>query len=275
MELGLEPSALINSSVGVLSLLMAFAAFVTLRMINRLQAIQARLSSEDVPDRIRNSLWFFPMRYAETVVYIAILIFAILGAYAFINLVADIINYYYQTSTDLRVEQKLAIGVDYGNLFSKQIPILFGISFLVALVEFIPSVPFLPPTLGMYYFWNSRGSRVPKSAARSMLLGAKSQFEREEFMSAILLAGTSVEALMRTLFDPNSSMPATRLVEHLEDRLNQQGRDAKDSQLIIDKVKAVRRFRNSAAHPGSGMDFTREKADQVIKDAEWLLEQIE
>ena len=85
MELGLEPSALINSSVGMLSLVLGFATFVTLRMVNKLQAIQTRINGEDIPDKIRSSWWFFPFRYAESVFYIAVLIYAVLVAFAFIS----------------------------------------------------------------------------------------------------------------------------------------------------------------------------------------------
>lgn len=277
MDLGLEPSTLINSIVSALTLILAVSTFLILRMTARFRAVQERLREEDIPDEVRKSWWFNILTYLESALYLVALIYAVIVATYFLNLLAHVIGYYSNplpsTNETLRQQQdyhiRLSIANTYLSLFSRDIGVLFVIVFSAAVVELLPALPLLPLTLVTMYLRTVKSQKIDKPSAVAMLEQAKASLQKADNLSAALLAGTAVEFFLRGLLDITAPTLWPAIMTSLRNKLTLEERFTKEE--IVDMLKKllnIRSFRNEAAHPSAGTRISHEEAQQVIDDTQ-------
>jgi len=283
IEYRLEPSALLAPSATVLVLILALATFLTLRMIDRYRSIQERLRGEDIPDRLRNSLWFKTSSYLEIAVYLGFIAYATCVAFWTINLITGIIHYYALASPTPITETgeqwayyfaKRDLAAEFGNLVLYRVFTLFVAMLVIVFIELVPSIPWLPVTLNMFYLKTIRGSRISPNSAEKMLRQARKSFQNNDLYSAALLGGTAIEFFLRNVLDVG--IPATwqEIVFKLAQRLKLEGRSEQEIQDILGTLKNTRNVRNIAAHPSPNNQVTLEGVEQLLQNADWLIKQL-
>ena len=283
IEYRLEPSTLLAPSTTILVLVLALATFLTLRMVERYRSIQERLRGEDIPDRLGKSIWFKASSYLEIAVYLGFIAYAACVAFWTINLLTGVIHYYAVASPTSVTESggqwadyfaRGDLAAEFGNLLLYRVFTLFVAMLAIVFVELVPSIPWLPVTLNIFYLKTVRGSHISTENAEKMLKQARKSLQNDDLHSAALLGGTAIEFFMRNVLD--IGFPATwqEIISKLDQRLKLEGRSEQEIQEISVTLKNTRNVRNIAAHPSPINQITREEVEHLLQNADWLIRQL-
>ena len=284
MNFRLEPSTLIAPTVTIMALVLALTTFLILRMVGRYQSIQDRWKSEDIPDNLRRSKWFWALSHVEVVPYFGLMIYAIVVAVWSINLVTRIISYYMEFTgyhdvedvawqlEDFFARQDLA--AEFGDLTLERLFTLFALLIVIALVELLPSMPLQPVSLGWFYWRASRGSKVGIGNTDRMLQQARTSLGRDEYLSAVLLGGTALEFFLRGILGIRVGASWQEITSRLSEKLKAIELPKADQKDILERLASVRRQRNMAAHPTPDTSFTGAEVEDFLQNVQLVMMQL-
>jgi len=283
MQFNLEPSSLLNSTTTVLVLVLAVTTFLIVRMAERYKSSEERLSNEDIPDKVRRAWWFGLSRYAEVAIYLAVIAYAFYVAVSAINLITGIVHYYEVASptpisnlVDLTNDYyaRMALADRFSRIFLNDVIILFGVVFILAILQVLPSLSFLPINVVSFYWRTSKGSRINLNSAEKMVVKAKKSLEGGDYLSAVLLGGTALEFYMRNILDMHPPVTWSETLRLLENKLAVEERSKAEIADFMGILRETRKMRNSAAHPTADTKFTRTEAEKFIDNVEWLINEL-
>jgi Domain of unknown function (DUF4145) len=276
---GLEPSSLIAPSATLIAILIAIVVFTVNRMVERHRLVQDRIQKEDVPETIRERIPFRVGIYAESLIYLIMVGLALYLSWRFWDVIFHSVAYYIDKSP-LPITDRVAQWSDYSRRSGLaddfddallQLPILLvGVGAIVAW-ELVPAVM---PAIVRSYLNAVRGVRVGPDAAQKMLESSVKARDSGDLQSAVLLAGTAVEFLLRWFVDADPTESWTTLIGHAIERLEQAGLQGAQIQETTNQLRQLRQLRNRAAHHGSAEAFTPEEAQLAISSAKLIVDRL-